>query len=131
MFRIFVAVATPAPFLNLWPNSINIPSTAAITAMISALSKYPLSYYTKILEKLEKNNIKNILLISGFHHKANHLKSIEYIDRIKRFFEDNNYKVEKRINNDPDDDFIIMCNSKYFTFCLILAASNYHSIFVL
>ena len=75
---------------------------------------YPLSYYKKILEKLEKNNIKNILLISGFHHKGNHLKSIEYIDRIKGFFEDNYYKVEKRINNDPDDDFIIMCNSKYF-----------------
>ena len=75
---------------------------------------YPLSYYKKILEKLKKINSKNILLISGFHHKENHSKSIEYIDRIKGFFEDNNYKVEKRINNDPDDDFIIMCNSKYF-----------------
>ena len=75
---------------------------------------YPLSYYKKILEKLKKINSKKILLISGFHHKGSHSKSNEYIDRIKKFFEDNNYKVEKRINNDPDDDFIIMSNSKYF-----------------
>ena len=75
---------------------------------------YPLSYYKKILEKLKKINSKKILLISGFLNKGNHSKSIEYIDRIKKFFEDNNYKVEKRINNDPDDDFIIMSNSKYF-----------------
>jgi len=81
------------------------------------INKYvnPISYYENILNELKKyTNLKNILIISGFHSKGNHKESLEYINGIEDFFKRKNYIIEKRINQDPDDDFLIMCNSKYF-----------------
>ena len=76
---------------------------------------YPLSYYKKVIEKLKKDtNNKNILLITGFHNNLNHNESYKYISGIEKYFIKNGFNIKKRINNDPDDDFIIMCNSKYF-----------------
>ena len=37
-----------------------------------------------------------------------------YVNSIETLFKNNNYKVKKRIDNNPDDDFIIMSISKYF-----------------
>ena len=41
-------------------------------------------------------------------------KSYKYIELISNLFEDKGYEVQKRLNGDPDEDFIFMCNSKNF-----------------
>ena len=79
----------------------------------------PLSYYEKVIKYLKKNNIrsKNVLIVTGWHFKLTDDKmnnSIKYIEEIKKLFEKNGYKVTTRLNEDPDEDFIIMSNSKYF-----------------
>lgn len=78
----------------------------------------PLSYYDKVIKYLKKNNInnKNILIITGWHYIDTIKKenSLKYIEEIKKFFEKNGYNVTTRLNEDPDEDFIIMSNSKYF-----------------
>lgn len=79
----------------------------------------PLSYYNKVIKYLKKNNInnKNVLIISGSHKKlSDDMKnnSKKYIEEIKKLFEKNGYHVTTRLNEDPDEDFIIMSNSKYF-----------------
>jgi len=74
----------------------------------------PYSYYEDKLIKIKKYNIKNIILITGFHKNHNYSKSFDYIDKIKQFFEKRGYNVSTRIDEDPDDDFVIMCKSKYY-----------------
>ena len=75
-----------------------------------------LEYYRKVLEKSRKFNIKKILLIGGFHtYKKKYTKSLEYVSKVKAFFESNGIKCETRINKNADEDFLIMCHSKYFT----------------
>ena len=82
-----------------------------------------LPYYDKIIKYLKKNNInnKNVLIISGWHMKQIidgmeqlNTKSLKHINNIKKLFEKNGYNVTIRLNEDPDEDFIIMSNSKYF-----------------
>ena len=74
----------------------------------------PLSYYNKIINKIRKYKIKNIILIGGYHTKQNHTKSYKYVKIIQKYFKQNGFNCYIRINNDPDDDFLIMCNSNYF-----------------
>ncbi len=80
---------------------------------------HPLSYYEKVIKYLKKNNInnKNILILTGWHNKIPDyvkINSNKYIEEIKKFFEKNGYNVTIRLNEDPDEDFLIMSNSKYF-----------------
>lgn len=79
---------------------------------------YPLSYYENIIELLKKDtNNKQLLILTGFHTKTlknKNKNSLEYINGIEQFFKKKGFNVSKRINKDPDDDFIIMSNSKYF-----------------
>ena len=77
----------------------------------------PLSYYVNIVRKLKQScpQCHNITILTGFHYKKlNTDKSVQYINRIQNFFENNEYTVVVRKDGDPDDDFLIMCNSKYF-----------------
>lgn len=74
----------------------------------------PIDYYDKIINKIKNYNIKNVILIGGFHKKGNHQKSIDYVNYIQKYFISKGYNCSKRIDNEPDDDFLIMCNSKYF-----------------
>lgn len=74
----------------------------------------PKKYYTNILDSIKNYSIKNVLFIGGFHKKGNHEKSMKYVDSIKSYFEENGFKCATRINQNADDDFIIMANSKYF-----------------
>ena len=74
----------------------------------------PLSYYNRIINTIKKYKIKNIILIGGFHTNQNHQKSYEYVKTIQNHFKRNGFACYTRINNNPDDDFLIMCYSKYF-----------------
>jgi GR25 family glycosyltransferase involved in LPS biosynthesis len=75
----------------------------------------PINFYKNILEKNPNlKNIKNILLFTGFHKNRDNSKSLKYIESIKIFFEKNGFTVNTRINEDPDDDFIILSKSTYF-----------------
>ena len=74
----------------------------------------PLSYYQEVLEIIQTLPINKIILIGGYHMDGDHSKSEEYVSRIQTFFEENKYRVETRINEDPDEDFILMSNSTYF-----------------
>jgi len=75
-----------------------------------------LKYYKNIINKINKYKIKDILLISGSHLKTiNPNKSQLYLKYIKDFFIKNGFNVKIRWNHNPDEDFKIMCNSKYFT----------------
>ena len=73
-------------------------------------------FYDELIEYLKKNYPnKKILIISGFHFNINdNKKSLEYLQIIKKYFYNNNIKIKFRINRDADEDFLIMCNSKYF-----------------
>ena len=76
---------------------------------------YLISY--NYLENKLKNikNIKKIIIVGGYHTNGNHSRSMEYVNKICKFLEKNGYEVHKRLNqNDPDEDFIYMCNSKNF-----------------
>lgn len=57
---------------------------------------------------------KNIMMITGFHTEHDHKKSLQYIDRVKKYFESQGYLVSTRINKHPDKDFVYMSTSKYF-----------------
>jgi len=75
----------------------------------------PLSYYKSLLEKIDQLGLdKNIILVTGFHKKDDHSKSLQYIDKIQKFFEKNGYLVTTRINRDPDEDFVFISTSKYY-----------------
>ena len=78
-----------------------------------------LPYYNKVIKYLKKNNIisKNVLIITGWYNGLSDdtkNNSLKYIDEIKNFFKKNGYNVTTRLNEDPDEDFIIMSDSKYF-----------------
>ena len=76
----------------------------------------PLSYYESILEKIKDKDIKSITLIGGFHADVkSSKKSLLYVQKIKEFFEEHHYTTFERINGDPDEDFIFMCNAEFFT----------------
>jgi len=75
----------------------------------------PLSYYKSLLKKIDKLGLdKNIILVTGFHKEDDHSKSLQYIDKIQKFFEKNGYLVTTRINRDPDEDFVFISTSKYY-----------------
>lgn len=74
--------------------------------------------YIKIIDKLP--DIKNLVLISsvkgggGTKPNSNFINSYTYINHITKIFEEKGFVVEKRLNQDPDEDFIIMSSSKHF-----------------
>jgi hypothetical protein len=73
----------------------------------------PLQYYKTAFASFE--NIDNIVLVGGFHmNYENRSKSHKYVQEIAYFFEQYNVTVEKRINGDPDEDFVYMCHAKNF-----------------
>ena len=75
----------------------------------------PMIYYINIFEKLKKYHLDKVLFITGYHYGHNHTKSKIYTMKIIKLFELNGYKdIKLRVNQNPDQDFLIMCNSKYF-----------------
>ena len=75
----------------------------------------PKIYYINFLKKLKKFHLKKVLFITGYHFGTNHTKSIIYTIEIMKLFELKGYKnIQLRVNENPEIDFLIMCNSKYF-----------------
>ena len=70
-----------------------------------------ISYYYSLLSKYK---FDSVVLVTGFHTKENHTKSIKYILGIKKIIGILVRNVHMRINNNPDYDFVYMCNSNYF-----------------
>lgn len=74
----------------------------------------PLGYYRKIIYKSKILGISKVIFITGFHQGKNHTKSLKYLSYVKKFFKNKGFQCQSRINLDPDEDFLIMCNAKYF-----------------
>ena len=74
----------------------------------------PLKYYEERVNKLKEYNIKNIILIAFNYDKDKESNSYKYTNSIKEFFINNEFNVEIRYDKNPDHDFILMCNAKYF-----------------
>ena len=74
----------------------------------------PIKYYTNLIDTIHNYKIKKILLVGGYHSKGNRNKSLRYVNHIKQHFENNGFNCTTRINHNADEDFLIMCNSKYF-----------------
>merc|ERR1712079_952365 len=74
-------------------------------------------YYDRIWENIQSEGIEidDIMLITGWHKgKWDHSRSVEYINHVIHHFEKWLDRVTLRINKNPDKDFLIMTNSKYF-----------------
>lgn len=87
---------------------------------------HPISHYDRILRKTRNLDNMNdneekqkILIVTGFHNvKKNlsieHKKSLRLLEKFVKHFQDQNYIVETRVNNNPDEDFLLMCNANLF-----------------
>ena len=75
-----------------------------------------LSFYQDIWKQLQREgiDIDRILLLTGWHYKQPHWRSIEYINAVIKFMETLVDRVDIRINENPDEDFLIMVHSKCF-----------------
>eukprot|EP01083_Nonionella_stella_P314139 1130623_1 len=73
------------------------------------------SYYIGVMNQFN-HTLHKALFLTGWHQGPgrNHSKSILYITQIIKLFTSHGYQTSLRINENPDDDFLIMCNSKYF-----------------
>ena len=74
---------------------------------------------------MKQYKLSKALFITGWHlgtgHNikdlggSDHTKSILYIKAIVKIFAENGFnQISLRINRNPDEDFLVMCNAKYF-----------------
>ncbi len=73
-----------------------------------------LQYYEEALESFVPPHVKHVVFVTGFHKTDNHDKSMKYVESVRDYFKKKGYLVSIRLNQNPDDDFLYMCNSKYF-----------------
>ena len=75
-----------------------------------------LPFYAEIWKQIQRENIEidSILVVTGWHKPDDHSRSIEYINAVIRFLETLVDTVDVRINQNPDEDFMIMISSSYF-----------------
>ena len=59
-------------------------------------------------------NLNEITVVGGAHRNINLKKSLIFFNNVKNIFKDNKIIVNVRLGNNPDDDFLLMCNSKIF-----------------
>ena len=75
-----------------------------------------LPFYSKIWDEIQSKGIQidRILVITGWHFEIAHYRSIAYINEVIKYLEQMVDRVDIRVNENPDEDFIIMSRSKYF-----------------
>merc|ERR1719499_1866238 len=75
-----------------------------------------LPFYTNIWSQIqsEQRGIDSILIVTGWHFRIRHFRSIEYLNEVIKYLEQMVDRVEIRINENPDEDVLIMSQSKYF-----------------
>ena len=76
---------------------------------------YEYNVYAKLINYIKINyNVNELTLIAGAHRNLNLDSSLEFLNRIKNLLIMHDIVVNVRIGNNPDDDFLIMCNAKMF-----------------
>ena len=75
-----------------------------------------LPFYADIWDHIQRDGapIDYILVCTGWHYKIAHYRSIAYINEVIKYLEQMVDAVEIRINENPDEDFMIMSQSRYF-----------------
>ena len=75
-----------------------------------------LELYDEVVKKLKyEYKIKEITIFAGAHFKINYInESLKFLNKIKNIIIKNGLTVNIRIGNNPDEDFLIMCNSEIF-----------------
>ena len=75
-----------------------------------------LPFYADIWDQIQSAHIliDRILVITGWHYEIHHFRSIAYINEVIKYLEQMVDRVEIRVNESPDEDFIIMSRSRYF-----------------
>jgi hypothetical protein len=72
----------------------------------------PLKHIHKKLESV-KTKLRKITLVAASHEDIETPKSCQYIAAIQQYFENLGYQVTLRLGQDPDTDFIFLCNAKH------------------
>lgn len=79
---------------------------------------YSLSYYKNhVIPQLRKNNIRQIVIITGSHQSDPKCleKSLQYIIQVIHLFLLYDFNVQEiKMGNPPDNDFVFMSTSRYF-----------------
>ena len=77
---------------------------------------FPWSHYFEKLKKLtQKGAPKKIIIVGGCHRKNKGIEeSMEILRLYKNQLDKYGYEVEYKIGGNPDEDFIILSNAKYF-----------------
>ena len=77
-----------------------------------------LPFYADVCREIVEQGIEidTIWVLTGWHFDKRHERSIAYINEIVRYLESWPWvdTVEIRINENPDEDFLIMVNAKFF-----------------
>ena len=124
---------------NIWKESecFDINYNDIIIKKVKKTHVNPIQYYETIIEKMNKYNLKKVIIVTNYYHgnmdnfndineidisKINVEKSKKYLDCIINLFEKNGYDVKIRMPNNIeeildynyiDNDFIYIANSKY------------------
>ena len=76
---------------------------------------YPLSNYIKIARTLKTVYfVDKVHIFGGCHKRKNIEESIKFINNIRNIFKFYGINTILHLGNNPDDDFVKMCNSKIF-----------------
>ena len=75
-----------------------------------------LPFYAEIWDQVQNEHIQieRIMVITGWHLKMYHFRSIAYINEVIKYLEQMVDRVDIRVNENPDEDFLIMTSSKWF-----------------
>ena len=74
-----------------------------------------IDYYNNVIKKLKENNIKNVTIIAGSHINCKNYKLSSYVfNTIKNLFKKNGFNVKINVGGHPDNDLLLVVNSKYY-----------------
>ena len=75
-----------------------------------------LPFLANIWDQLQKEHaqIERIMVLTGWHFRQYHFRSIAYINEVIKYLEQMVDRVDIRVNENPDEDVIIMSQSRYF-----------------
>jgi GR25 family glycosyltransferase involved in LPS biosynthesis len=85
--------------LTYWPNKGRKPDYVK-----------PMSVYQEAARKY-KGKVKNIVLVAGGCYATDFEKSVDYVMAVKIFFESEGFRVQLRLGETPDDDFVFMARA--------------------
>jgi hypothetical protein len=74
----------------------------------------PLRHLEDKISKINQKDVGKLIFVAGSHIEMPTPKSCQYIEIVKRYFEGKGYNVQTRLGRKADEDFIFMCNAKYF-----------------